>query len=57
MHAILFQMALLPLTMSRYSIAALSETVLNDFVPLNRAVRMHVHLGYVMVSASIIVLQ
>ncbi|KAL7560334.1 hypothetical protein ACA910_020257 [Epithemia clementina (nom. ined.)] len=49
MHAILFQMALIPLTMSRCSIAALSETVLQDFVPLNRAVRIHIHLGYVMV--------
>ena len=50
MHAILFQMALIPLTVSRFSIAALSESTLNRFVPLNRAVRIHIHLGYTMVS-------
>jgi hypothetical protein len=46
MHAILLQMALIPLTMSRFSIAALSDSVLDRFVPLNRAVRIHMHLGY-----------
>ena len=49
MHAILFQMALIPLSMSRYSISALSGSIMNRFVPLNRAVRIHIHLGYVMV--------
>jgi predicted ferric reductase len=48
MHAILLQMALIPLTMSRFSIAALSESVLDRFVPLNRALRIHIHLGYTM---------
>jgi ferredoxin-NADP reductase len=42
-------MALIPLTMSRFSIATLSESVLDRFVPLNRALRMHIHLGYTMV--------
>jgi hypothetical protein len=42
-------MALIPLTMSRFSIAALSESVLDRFVPLNRALRIHIHLGYTMV--------
>ena len=46
MHAILFQMALIPLTMTRYSIASLSESTLNRFIPLNRVIRMHIHLGY-----------
>jgi nitric oxide reductase large subunit len=50
MHAILLQMALIPLTMSRYSISALSESVLDRYVPLNRMVRIHIHLGYVMVG-------
>lgn len=50
MHAILFQMTLLPLTMSRYSISALSDSILNRFIPLNRAVRLHIHLGYTMVT-------
>lgn len=49
MHAILFQMALIPLTMARYSIAHLSESFLNRFIPLNRTLRMHIHLGYTMV--------
>jgi hypothetical protein len=50
MHASLLQMALIPLTMSRFSIAALSQSVLDRFVPLNRALRMHIHLGYTMVG-------
>lgn len=49
MHAILFQMALIPLTMSRYTISVLCDTIVNRFVPLNRALRMHIHLGYTMV--------
>jgi len=49
MHAILFQMALIPLTMARYSIATLSGTVLNRFIPMNRSLRIHIHLGYTMV--------
>jgi hypothetical protein len=47
--AILFQMALIPLTMSRLSIASLSGTVLDKFIPLNRAMRIHVYLGYTMI--------
>lgn len=50
MHAILFQMALIPLTMARYSISALSGSILDHFLPLNRAVRIHIHLGYTMVG-------
>ena len=51
MHAILFQMALLPLTMARQSVAALSQTYFGKrFLPLHKVVAMHVHLGYVMVS-------
>ena len=46
MHAILFQMALIPITMSRYSIASLSESVVDKIVPLNRTLQMHIHLGY-----------
>lgn len=49
MHAILFQMALLPLTMARYSISSLSGTVLDRFIPLKRTLRMHIHLGYTMI--------
>ncbi|CAB9511565.1 generating NADPH oxidase heavy chain subunit [Seminavis robusta] len=49
MHAILFQMALIPLTMSRFSISALSESVISRFVPMNRMLRIHIHLGYIMV--------
>ena len=51
MHAILFQMALLPLTMARQSVAALSQTYFGKkFLPPHKVVAMHVHLGYVMVS-------
>ena len=51
MHAILFQMALLPLTMARQSVAALSMTYFGKkFLPLHKVVAMHIHLGYVMVS-------
>lgn len=49
MHAILFQMALIPITMSRYTIAALTNTAVDRFVPLNRMLRMHIHLGYTMI--------
>jgi predicted ferric reductase len=54
MHAILFQMALIPLSMSRFSIAALSESIVDRFVPLNRAVRIHIHLGYTMVTVVVV---
>ena len=50
MHAILFQMALLPLTMSRLTIANLSTTAFDKFIPFNRMLRIHIHLGYTMVS-------
>jgi len=36
--------------MSRYSIAALSDSVLERYIPLDRALRMHVILGYTMVG-------
>lgn len=50
MHAILLQMSLLPLTMCRLTVASLSESFLDRFVPLNRVLRMHIHLGYTMVT-------
>lgn len=50
MHAILFQMALLPLTVSRLSIAAASSTIFDRLIPFNRMMRLHIHLGYTMVS-------
>lgn len=51
MHVILFQMALLPLTMSRYCIAALGSNSawLNRIVPMNRMLYMHIHLGSCMI--------
>ena len=48
--AIAFQMTLIPLTMARYSIASLSGSKLNRYLPLNKALRVHVYLGYVTVS-------
>lgn len=50
MHAILFQMSLIPLTMSRFTITALSHSLLNQYVPMNKMLAMHIHLGYVMIS-------
>lgn len=48
MHAILFQMALIPLTMCRFSLAQLSTTILKNYLPFNRITAMHIHLGYTM---------
>ena len=49
MHAILFQMALMPLTMVRYTIASLSNSVIEKFIPLNKMLRIHIHIGYTIV--------
>jgi predicted ferric reductase len=49
MHAILFQMALIPLTMCRYTLAQLSSTKLRRYVPFNKITAMHIHLGYTMI--------
>ncbi|KAL7564086.1 hypothetical protein ACA910_012366 [Epithemia clementina (nom. ined.)] len=56
MHAILFQMALIPLTMSRYSIAALSHYLVDRFIPLNRMLCIHIHLGNVVVHHGVFTL-
>jgi NAD(P)H-flavin reductase len=49
MHAILFQMALIPITMCRCSISTLAESAVNKVIPFNRALAMHIHLGYMMI--------
>jgi predicted ferric reductase len=54
MHAILFQAALIPLTMARLSIASLSQSFLDILIPLNRAFRMHIHLGYTIITIVIL---
>lgn len=76
MHVILFQLALIPLTMSRFTISALSSassggasgggggssslgvagpgSLINTFVPLNRMVRMHIYLGYLIITVLIV---
>ena len=48
--SVLFQMALIPFTMSRYTIATFSDSRLNKYLPLDKALRIHIHLGYTMVS-------
>ena len=48
--SVLFQMALIPFTMSRYTIATFSKSSLNKYLPLDKALRIHIHLGYTMVS-------
>lgn len=47
---VLFQMALIPFTMSRYTIATFSKSKLNKYLPLDKSLRIHIHLGYTMVS-------
>ena len=49
MHVVLFQMALLPLSMSRFSIAVLSDSWVGKIFPFDRVVDMHIYLGYLMV--------
>ena len=49
-YSVLFQMALIPFTMSRYTIATFSNSSLNKYLPLDKALRIHIHLGYTMVS-------
>lgn len=39
-------MALIPFTMSRYSISCLSGSKLNRYLPLNKSVAIHIYLGY-----------
>jgi predicted ferric reductase len=48
-HAMLLQMAVIPLTMSRMSIAALCDSALAIYVPLTRAVRLHILYAYTMI--------
>lgn len=43
-------MALIPFTMSRYTIANFAKSSLNKYFPLEKALRIHIHLGYTMVS-------
>lgn len=42
--------------MSRYSIAALSSSMLNYYLPLDKSVRIHIYLGYTMVTISFMAL-
>ena len=50
-HVILFQLALLPLTMSRYSISALDNAcpLVNRFLPMCHMLSVHVYVASVMV--------
>lgn len=50
MHVVLFQMALLPLTMARFTVAYLSTTPLNKVIPFERMVGIHIYLGYLMLG-------
>ena len=45
MHAILFQIALLPLSICRFTLAQLSHTPPRKYVPFNKTTAMHIHLG------------
>jgi hypothetical protein len=50
MHAILFQLAVRPLTMCRLSIASMSDTLLARILPLNGMTTYHIAIGYVLVT-------
>ena len=45
-HAILFQLALIPLTMARYSIAHWSGGGIHHVIPLELMPQVHAYLGY-----------
>lgn len=49
MHVVLFQLALLPLTMSRFFITKLSQTSMKHVIPFHNIMGMHYYLGYFMV--------
>ena len=50
MHALLLQMAIIPLTMARHTLGALSNTFVQKFVPFNRVTDMHIWIGYTFCS-------
>lgn len=49
-------MTLIPLTMCRFSISALSGSIVDRFIPFNKTMQMHAYLGYVMVSLVVFAL-
>ena len=57
-HVILFQLALIPLTTCRSTVASMAGCRLDQVVPLNQADEMHTFLGYfiaVLIMAAVIV--
>uniref|UniRef100_A0A0G4FBX9 FAD-binding FR-type domain-containing protein n=1 Tax=Chromera velia CCMP2878 TaxID=1169474 RepID=A0A0G4FBX9_9ALVE len=54
MHAILFQIVLIPITMSRFTLTRLSMTKLNKIIPFEHMVEFHIHLGYVFCAIMIL---
>lgn len=46
MHALLFQLAILPLTMCRLVVSTLSSTFLNNYIPFNEMTKCHIFIGY-----------
>jgi hypothetical protein len=46
MHAILLQLAILPLTMSHLAISEGSQTFLKRFIPFNDLLKYHIRVGY-----------
>ena len=49
MHAILFQLGALPITMCRLIISKASRTFLNSVIPFNEALKCHIAIGYTLV--------
>lgn len=50
MHAILLQLALLPLTMCRYAISGASNTIFHKFIDLDGLIKYHIGIGYCFVA-------
>jgi len=50
MHAILLQLALLPLTMCRYAISGASNTIFHKFIDLDGLTKYHIGIGYCFVA-------
>lgn len=46
MHCVLFNLAIVPFTMARYSIASFATSFLNDYSPLDKTQQIHNYLGY-----------
>lgn len=54
MHFILLNLALIPLSMSRFVITKASKTFLKAFIPFHEATKIHIALGYIVVTLMVV---